>query len=86
MKQNLLILLTFWGASLGSINKNMIVFEADRGVLLKEVIDNKICRMELELDYRVDDRVLSRIKRYVTYGKKGYRIIIGKITLLFSNF
>lgn len=86
MKQNLLILLTFWGASLGSINKNMIVFEADRGVLLKEVIDKKICRMELELDYRVDDRVLSRIKRYVTYGKKDTELLLGRSHYYFPIF
>jgi membrane-bound lytic murein transglycosylase D len=86
MKQNLLILLTFWVVSAGSINKNVLLSETDRGVVSKEVIDKKICRMELELDYRVDERVLSRIKRYVTYGKKDTELLLGRSYYYFPIF
>lgn len=86
MKQYLLILLIFLGASVRGINKRIVLSEIERGVISKEVIDNKICRMELELDYRVDNRVLSRIKRYVTFGKKDTELLLGRAHYYFPIF
>lgn len=86
MKQISLILMTFWVTSVGSMDKRIVLSEMEGNVLSKEVIDYKICRMELELDYRVDDRVLSRIKRYVTFGKRDTELLLGRAHYYFPIF
>ncbi|MEY2950795.1 MAG: hypothetical protein RLZZ248_1996 [Bacteroidota bacterium] len=86
MKQYLLIFLTFWGISAGSVNSKLAFSEMESGIISKEVIDNKICRMDLALDYKVDDRVISRIKRYVTYGRKDTELLLGRAQYYFPIF
>lgn len=50
------------------------------------LIEDRICKMEMEIDHRVDARVLARIRRYVTYGKRDTEALLARSTYFFPIF
>jgi membrane-bound lytic murein transglycosylase D len=50
------------------------------------LIEDRICKMELEIDHRVDSRVMARIRRYVTYGKRDTEALLGRTSYYFPVF
>ena len=78
MKKHLLILFLF--AAIANLQSSDYLW------MNEPLIEDRICKMEMEIDHRVDSRVMARIRRYVTYGKRDSETLLAKATYFFPIF